>query len=417
MRFSFILLFLCGCPAEDKPVHNDTGADDTAPPTESDTSADTVSDTPVYSIEWSTVVGNSDVFHDIVPTGDGAYYISSPNAGDRYGAVWSIDDETADLADAPMWTGSAKGQGFGVGVAAFDLPDVGRSIATAEYASSEGYSGRFLAAPDDGIGGVMADLAVIDIQGPVADGPSTGGFFGYGSARWGDDLYISQTNAEPAVYRGPAVAALTFADMEPVDGIDGDPVADGGQGYATLVVRSTGYGLLTCSRGGVCQHISDDGPDWYLAEGVVGDGEIDLDTIDRDTSMDVYVTVVYGYYAISVIGEDIEDCYSVVLDDDGGVILSPPDIYHLSVTAGTTRDGISWTAYGVIGWIDDASDQVGFIDLIAGPRGGDIYDTYITLPLEAPYYCLPRVVSDEVDQIALICQDGDYAMIGTVTVE
>lgn len=418
-----IVLALAGCPSEgDKPTTHDTGVDDTAPPTETDTSepietGDSGAASPTYTIVWRTVVSSTATFHDIVPSGDGAYYLGSPKAEGKDGAIYSIDASTSDLADAPKWTGQ-DGQQIGIGVSTFELPGEGRVIATAEYASDEGFAGRYLVAPDDGIGGVMADHAVVNILGPVSGGPSTGGFFGEGSALWDGEIYVSQTNAEPALHRGSAAAGLTLADMEPVEGIDGDPVADGGQGYVASVVRSTGFGLLACHYGGVCQHIGADGPDWYLADGIVTMGELDLSTVDRDTSTKTYVSTVFGYYSITVLTADYEQQYALVLDDDGETILTPPDYAHMSVTAGTTEDGISWTAYGVTGRLEDTPDDLGLVHLIAGPRGGDIWEGYITLPLESPYYCaFPRLVSDEVDEIALICQDDAYAMIGTVVAE
>lgn len=419
----FLLLFLAGCPGTTSKPTPDTGADDTAAPTE--TAEDTPTDTtfadtakPEYTpaITWEATFAapTSADFWDLISAGNGAFYLSSPRANGNTGAIWRIDAETTSLDDAPTWTGTASREALGVGVSTFDLPGVGPVIASAEYALSAGYPGRFLAAPDDGIGGVMSELAVIDIEGPVAGSGNTGGFFGYGSAVWGESIYISQTNAEPAVHAGPAVEGLTFADMAPVIGVDGDPYPDGGQGYVGRAVRSTGAGLLVCSDGAVCQHIGDDGPDWFLAGGEVQLGEADLSTIARDVSTSTYADTIYDYYVVTSLGVAAADRYVLVLDDEGTVVLSADPGVYISVTAGELSSGAAWTAWGAFAHLDEIPDQDGLVYLIVDPPDGEAVDVTLPLPLEGEYSCAPQLESDGVDQIAVMCIEGDAAMIGTV---
>jgi len=387
---------------------------DTDPDTGDDTSTDTGADAP--SITWSSVLVGEDAFQDIQPGDPGSFYVTSARAEGQTGALWRIDDAITDLADAPMWVGSSRRSGFGVGVSSFELPGVGRAVATAEYNTDGGYTGRLLVALEDGatFSGVMADDAVIDIVGPVAGDGYSGGFFGYGATVWDGVLYATQTNAEPAVYSGTAAVGMSLADMAPVDGVSADPYPDGGQGYVANQMRSTGAGLLVCSAGGVCQHLDDGGADWYLYGGVVYEGQADLATLDRNVSMATFVTVVYGYYAVTVIGDDPADCSVLVLDDDGDVVAGDTSGQYLSIAAGEAADGTYWTAWGVFAYEADTPDETGLIYLVTITPKGVESAAVIHLPLERPYTCVPRLASDEVSTLAVLCYEGDYVMVGQV---
>lgn len=219
MRFSFLMLFLCGCPTEGKPATHDTGADDTATTSDSDSGGDTAPPLTydVSTGELTTALGwaaGLPPFAGYAGTGaPGGFYLADPVADGTvayvyripWGASGALIEDTSDLLITLGYYDPDK-LGFEGGFLSIPAAnaDVG-DIASAGI----GYS---LTEPDTS--GTIADLAAIGVEGGFENG-YTGRTLhldadGDGEA---DDLMVTASTYESEEVHGEIAVYLDVEDL------------------------------------------------------------------------------------------------------------------------------------------------------------------------------------------------------------